>query len=278
MLRFVTDFNARGGTIRAHATFSANLFGVRVRVVLLGHDDLPSLYALQRVIEGAPQHDYVAFLSGDLKRSPDTPRDLVELAAIDARLCAQLRDSGRLARLLLDAGELAKPNSAAGRAVLERAAPDVIISIRYRRILEDAAIAIPPLGVLNLHSGVLPDYKGVMATFWAMLHGAAKIGATLHRIVDSGIDTGPVIGIRQISADYGTSYLANVLCLYGPGCELVTAALQAISAGREPAAKAQAPGGRSFSPPGAADLEAFGERGLRLADGREWAYLESRRT
>lgn len=249
-----------------------------MKIVLLGHDDLPSLYALQRVIEGAPQHDYVAFFSGNLPSPPETPRELAELAGIDARLCARLRESDRLARPLLEAEDLPRPNSAAGREVLARAEPDLIVSIRYRRILKDAAIAIPSRGVLNLHSGVLPDYKGVMATFWAMLHGEDTIGATLHRIVDGGIDTGPVLGIRRIPADYRSSYLANVLRLYGPGCELITAALQAIAGGTAPAATPQEPGGRYFSTPGPADLEAFRERGLRLADGREWACLESRKT
>ena len=249
-----------------------------MRIVLLGHDDLPSLYALQRVIEGAPEHDYVAFLSGNLPRSPETPRALAELASIDAGLCARLRESGRLARPLLEARDLPQPNSAAGRDVLAAAAPDLIVSIRYRRILKDAVIAIPPRGVLNLHSGVLPDYKGVMATFWAMLHGADTIGATLHRIIDSGIDTGPVIGIRRIPTDYRSSYLANVLRLYGPGCELITAALQAIAAGREVVATPQEPGGRYFSTPGIVDLEAFRRRGLSLADGLELAGVECRNT
>ena len=249
-----------------------------MRIVLLGHDDLPSLYALQRVIEGAPQHDYVAFFSGDLPGGAEAPRDLAELARIDARLCEQWRGSGRMARPLLEARDLPQPNSGAGRELLATAAPDLVVSIRYRRILKDAAIAIPPEGVLNLHSGVLPDYKGVMATFWAMLHGADTIGATLHRIVDGGIDTGPVIGIRRIPADYGSSYLANVLRLYGPGCELVTAAIQAIAAGREVAATPQEPGGRYFSTPGNADLEAFRGRGLRLADGLELAGVECRNT
>ena len=249
-----------------------------MRIVLLGHDDLPSLYALQRVIEGAPQHDYVAFFSGDLPHSPELPPELAELARIDAHLCARLRQSGRLARRLLDAEDLAHPNSVAGREVLEAVAPDLVVSIRYRRILKDAVIAIPPLGVLNLHSGVLPDYKGVMATFWAMLQGAEMIGATLHRIVDGGIDTGPVIGIRRIRADYGSSYLANVLRLYGPGCELVTEAVQALAAGSEPVATPQEPAGRYFSTPAVADLQAFRDRGLRLADGLELAALESRNT
>ena len=55
-----------------------------MKIVLLGHDDLPSLHALQRVISAAPQHDYVAFFSGELPTRLDTPRDLLEL---DARPC-----------------------------------------------------------------------------------------------------------------------------------------------------------------------------------------------
>jgi methionyl-tRNA formyltransferase len=123
---------------------------------------------------------------------------------------------------------------------MRRLAPDLIVSIRYRRILKDAVIAIPRLGVLNLHSGVLPDYKGVMATFWAMLQNEEMIGATLHRIVDSGIDTGPVIGTRPVPADYGSSYLANVLRLYGPGCDMIVEAIQALETGKEPESTAQA--------------------------------------
>ena len=249
-----------------------------MKIVLLGHDDLPSLYALQRVIEAAPQHSYTAFFSGDLSAISELPVELSQLAAIDAGLCARLRESGRLAKPLVEAGTLPQPNSESGRDALRALAPDLIVSIRYRRILKSDAIAIPRLGVLNLHSGVLPDYKGVMATFWAMLNNEAEIGATLHRIVDSGIDTGPVIGICRISANYTSSYLANVLRLYGPGCHLVARALEQLENGREPEAWPQDAGGRYFSTPEAADIRAFGDRGLVLANGGELAELELRNT
>jgi methionyl-tRNA formyltransferase len=278
VLRFVPDFNERAGTIGSHAIISDRRCEVPLNIVLLGHYDLPSLYALQRVIEAAPQHRYSAFFSGDLPAGRDTPGALRELADVDARLCERLRQSGRLGKPLLDAGTLPRPNSAHGLEALESLAPDLVISIRYRRILHDEAIAIPRLGVLNLHSGVLPDYKGVMATFWAMLHGEPTIGATLHRIVDSGIDTGPVIGLCRIRAAYGSSYLANVLRLYGPGCELIAAALQLLAAGREPAAAPQEPGGRYFSTPRGSDIVAFTKRGLVLANGLEMAEVEPRKT
>ena len=278
MLCFAADFNVRAGTILSHAFALPSQRGTPVKIVLLGHDDLPSLYALQRVFEGAPQHDYEVFFSGYLTAAEGSSRDLQHLADVDARLCAELRASGRLAEPLMDAAALPVPNSVTGREVLQSLEPDLVVSIRYRRILKSEVIAIPRLGILNLHSGVLPEYKGVMATFWAMLHKEVEVGATLHRIVDSGIDTGPVIGIRRRAADYGASYLANVLRLYGPGCDMVVEAIEILAAGETLPVAAQPPGGRYFSTPRDADIESFKKCGLVLADGLELAGIEPRKT
>jgi len=239
-----------------------------VKIVLLGHDDVASLFALDRLVRLLPEHEYTAFLSGELTPPAAPVPGLAELAAMDARLCSELRAAG-LAPALAAARALPAPNSADGLATLRAVAPDVIVSIRYRRILRDAAIAVPRHGVLNLHSGILPDYKGVMATFWAMLHREAQIGATLHRIVDSGIDTGPVLGVCKLAARYDRSYLWNVLALYAPGCDMIVAALQQLDAGAAPNAEAQRPGGTYFSTPAAADVERFLAAGLDLADGGE---------
>ena len=49
------------------------------------------------------------------------------------------------------------------------------------------------LGVINLHGGLSPDYRGADCTFWALYNGEPEnIGCTLHYI-DAGIDTGKVI-------------------------------------------------------------------------------------
>ena len=99
VLRFAPDFNERAGTIGSHAIISDRRREVPLNIVLLGHDDLPSLYALQRVIEAAPQHGYTAFFSGDLPAGRDAPDELRELVEVDARLCERLRRSGRLAKI-----------------------------------------------------------------------------------------------------------------------------------------------------------------------------------
>ena len=139
----------------------------------------------------------------------------------------------------------------------------------------EAEHRIPARGVLNLHSGILPDYRGVMATFWAMLHDEAEIGTTLHRIVDAGIDTGPVLAITRRRADYGATYLANVLALYADGVLELGRAIGAIERGEETGGAGQsASEGAYFGPPGAADVEKFLAKGLKLADSAEGGALQ----
>lgn len=241
-----------------------------MKITLLGHDDLASLYALNRVLRAAPEHKYAVFLSGVQSASSEPPEPLQRLAETDRHLSERFLKDAKTSPILRETRDLPAPNRGDGLARLQATDPDLIVSIRYRRILRDDAIAIPRNGVLNLHSGILPDYRGVMATFWAMRNGEPEIGSTLHRIVDSGIDTGPILRISRQPLQAGTSYLANVLSLYGPGCEAILAAIAEIGRGAEPAATPQIAGdGRYFSTPAAADLARFHDEGGILADGAE---------
>ncbi len=249
-----------------------------MKIVLLGHEDLASLYALDTLVAANPGHDYTVFWSGALKASTG-PDALATLADIDARLYREYLARPETSKVFTQAKSLPQPNEPAGLSLLEAESPDLVVSIRYRRILKDAAIGIPVHGVLNLHSGILPDYRGVMATFWAMLHDEAEIGTTLHRIVDAGIDTGPVLAITRRPADYGATYLANVLALYADGVLELGRAIGAIERGEEAGGAGQsASEGAYFGPPGAADVEKFLAKGLKLADGAEFGAFQARRT
>jgi methionyl-tRNA formyltransferase len=175
---------------------------------------------------------------------------------------------------LRNAADLTAPNSPEGLDVLRETNPDLIVSVRYRRILGNDAIAVPRHGVLNLHSGILPDYQGVMASFWAMLNGEPELGATLHWIVDSGIDTGPIINISRIRTRPAESYLANVLRLYVSGCVILADAVSELARGKTVPGELQSPGdGRYFSSPGVAALEHFSAKNLYLTCGTELSEL-----
>lgn len=247
-----------------------------MRIVLLGHPEVYSNVALGLLIEALAGHELRLLLSVPVTGGTDPAPALADLERVERGWCAELSsrpadgpvlDFGRLAaRTGHPLGSLPRPNSPEGLALLAEHEPDLLISIRYRKILKDVAIAIPRHGVLNLHSGLLPQYRGTMATFWAMLADESKIGSTLHYIVDGSIDTGPLVGTAARPLDYGASYAANVLSLYPSGCAMVTRAVASIERDGAAPSVPQPGRGRYYSYPQAADFERFFARGHRLYD------------
>lgn len=63
------------------------------------------------------------------------------------------------------------------------------------------------LGIVNLHGGLSPEYRGADCTFWALYNGEPeKVGCTLHYI-DAGIDTGRLIAHVSPEVNAGDSEL-----------------------------------------------------------------------
>ncbi|MFQ5585313.1 MAG: methionyl-tRNA formyltransferase [Thermodesulfobacteriota bacterium] len=75
---------------------------------------------------------------------------------------------------------------------LKSLAPEVIVVVAYGRILPPELIAIPPKGCINLHSSLLPKYRGAAPINWAILRGEEETGVTT-MIMDEGMDTGPIL-------------------------------------------------------------------------------------
>lgn len=75
--------------------------------------------------------------------------------------------------------------------------PDLMISVSFSQILKKDVLAVPPLGCINLHSGLLPKYRGMLPTFWAMANGESKCGVTVH-YMDEGIDEGKVLAQEEV--------------------------------------------------------------------------------
>ncbi len=66
-------------------------------------------------------------------------------------------------------------------------------------ILRAPLLAVPRLGVLNAHMGVLPRYRGMNVAEWAAWENG-PMGATLHWI-DPGIDTGRIVRVVHVAGD-----------------------------------------------------------------------------
>lgn len=70
--------------------------------------------------------------------------------------------------------------------------PDVIVSIASNQIFKKKLLSLPSKGCINLHTALLPKYRGLMPTFWAMKNNEDNIGVSVF-LMDEGIDSGPII-------------------------------------------------------------------------------------
>ncbi|MBN4056241.1 hypothetical protein JYT20_00810 [Rhodothermus sp. AH-315-K08] len=81
--------------------------------------------------------------------------------------------------------------------LVERTAPDIILSVYFRRLVREEIIAVPRLGAVNLHGSLLPEYRGRAPVNWQIINGETEGGLTLHYMVRRA-DAGAVIGQTRV--------------------------------------------------------------------------------
>jgi len=75
--------------------------------------------------------------------------------------------------------------------------PDVIVVAAFGQILPQSVLDIPPYGCINIHPSLLPRFRGASPVAAAILAGDEVTGASI-MLMDSGLDTGPVLAREQI--------------------------------------------------------------------------------
>jgi methionyl-tRNA formyltransferase len=74
----------------------------------------------------------------------------------------------------------------------ERLKPDVI-AVFGTSLIRGPLLGMGRFGMINLHGGLSPEYRGADCTFWALYNGEPEqVGCTIH-FIDAGIDTGKLI-------------------------------------------------------------------------------------
>ena len=74
--------------------------------------------------------------------------------------------------------------------------PDLIIVVAYGQILPPAILELPRHGCLNVHTSLLPQYRGAAPIQWAIANGDTETGVTIMKM-DAGLDTGPIVAQRR---------------------------------------------------------------------------------
>lgn len=107
---------------------------------------------------------------------------------------------------------------------------ELIMSVSPTQIFKEGLISLPKYGCLNTHSAMLPKYRGLYPTYWAMASGEKTMGVTIH-CIEKGIDTGKIVVQAEIAIPERTT-LDHMLTLTKlKGAELMLTAVQQIAEG-----------------------------------------------
>jgi methionyl-tRNA formyltransferase len=78
--------------------------------------------------------------------------------------------------------------------------PELIVVIAYGQILKSDILDLPPKGCINVHTSLLPKYRGAAPIQWAIANGDRVTGVTT-MFMDAGMDTGDIIMQSEVGID-----------------------------------------------------------------------------
>ncbi len=181
-----------------------------MRVVFMGSAELScaSLTALAR----DPRFTVVAAVS-----QPDKPkgRDL-KLQPTPVKRVAQ--------ELSIPVLQPEKARDTAFQQQLAELKPDLIAVAAYGQILPKSLLELPPLGCLNVHTSLLPKYRGAAPIQWAILDDEPQTGVTIMKM-DVGLDTGAIVSqeTTKIAPEDDAQTLHDRLAVMGAALLVKTA-------------------------------------------------------
>lgn len=108
--------------------------------------------------------------------------------------------------------------------------PDMIVVAAYGKILPESILQIPPYGCINVHSSLLPKYRGAAPIQWAILNGERETGVTIMHMAKE-LDAGDIIQWEktEIGSDETAEELHNRLMEMG--AQVLLRSIEAIEAG-----------------------------------------------
>lgn len=154
-------------------------------------------------------------------------------------------------------------NNAAFIAQVQGLAPDLIVSVAAPEIFCRELLAVPRLGCINIHSGRLPEYRGMMPTFWQMLRREPNVTITVHTMVPK-VDAGEVLATRAFPLRRHDNLDRVIAATKREGARLLIEVLAALRKGRLQPLPLDLRRAGYYSFPKFADGRAFRQLGHRM--------------
>ena len=192
-----------------------------MRIVFMGTPDFAAA-SLQKLID--EKYDIAAVFT-----QPDKPRNRGMSLSFSPVKELALQNG-------LDVYQPTKLRDGSFTELLRSLKPDVLVVVAYGRILPEDALSVTTYGAVNVHSSLLPKYRGAAPVQWAVLNGDTVTGVSTMYLAPE-MDTGDVIFTEKTEiGDFETSgELFDRLMVMG--AELLHKTLRAIENGTAPRSK-----------------------------------------
>ena len=115
-------------------------------------------------------------------------------------------------------------------AQLRELDPELIVVAAYGRILPDDILNLPPMGCINVHSSLLPKYRGAAPINWAILNGEETTGVSIMYMAKE-LDAGDIILQKETPIGPDEDAQALTARLADLGAEALSEAVAAIGNG-----------------------------------------------
>lgn len=113
---------------------------------------------------------------------------------------------------------------------LQSLQPDVIVVVAYGKILRKNFLNLPRLGCVNIHSSLLPRWRGAAPIQWAILGGDQQTGVTTMKLVEE-LDAGDILLQKTTPIDSQESASSLHDRLAQMGAELIVPTLDGLASG-----------------------------------------------
>ena len=108
---------------------------------------------------------------------------------------------------------------------------DLVISFSAPCIFKKELLDLPKKGCINLHCSVLPEFSGLLPSFWTLYEETDFIGATIH-MMDSKIDNGDILDQVKIKTPKNISIYQNIKITKEMGGDLMVSVIENIKANK----------------------------------------------
>ncbi len=158
---------------------------------------------------------------------------------------------------------ISDPNASEFLVELRGLEPDLVVSFSAPCVFKSELLMVPRLGCVNLHCSLLPNYAGLLPSFWVLFEEQNESGATVH-YMDDKIDNGAILGQVRVPLTPGLSMFQVIRETKSAGGIMMAECVRQLLEGTSSPIPNNAQSGSYFTWPTVEQMRAFRRQGGKL--------------